>query len=527
VVDEAGSGAYWRRDRAARGAVFIDMEGYFIAAREAMLRARRSIWFVNWAFEANTPFDPGPGGQAPPEDRIGPFLKRLADEKPELDVRILCWDSALPVAATQNFFPIVDTHTFRGSRVRFVLDDKVPLGACHHQKMIVIDDAIAFCGGGDIGPDRWDTPDHRDDDPRRIKTRADNRCFDSRHEVMAIVDGEAARSLADLFRQRWARATGEVIPEPWPSDSAAPDPAAAASGGPADPWPPEVRPAFRDVQVGISRTMPRWRGEPGVREIEQLTLVQVARARRSIYMENQYFTSPLLAEALAARLVEPDGPEVVLVSTQHSPSYFDQITMDRTRAHFFARLRAVDRHGRFFAYSPLTALARTIIVHAKVAIVDDEVLRIGSANMNNRSAGFDTECDLSFEAEGRTGAETADAIAAIRTRLVAHWLGCDDALVDATVAREGGLGRGIEALRAGGRTRLRPIPSTSTGPLARLIAYYHLGDPVTAFDSWRPWRRREQIAKDMKRLEALRPYRHPPVPRPHWRLRRGKGAFTP
>lgn len=519
-MSEPGSGAFWRRDRAVRAAVFIDMEGYFIAAREAMLRARRSIWFVNWAFDANTPFDPGPGGRAPAEDRIGPFLKRLADERPELDVRILCWDSALPVAATQNFFPIVDTRTFKGSRVRFVLDNKVPLGACHHQKMIIIDDAIAFCGGGDIGPDRWDTPDHRDDDPRRVKTRADNRCFDSRHEVMALVDGEAARSLGDLFRQRWARATGEVIAESEIEPS-------SGEGGRPDPWPPEVRPLFRDVQVGISRTMPKWRDELAVREIEQLTLVQVARARRSIYMENQYFTSPLLAEALAARLVEPDGPEVVLVSTQHSPSYFDQMTMDRTRAHFFARLRAVDRHGRFFAYSPLTALARTIIVHAKLAVIDDEILRIGSANMNNRSAGFDTECDLSFEGEGRSAADASEAIAAIRTRLLAHWLGCDDALVEATVAREGGLGRAIEALRAGGRTRLRPIPSASIGPLARLISFYHLGDPVTAFDSWRPWRRREQLAKDMKRLEELRPYRHPQTPRAQWRLRRRKGAFTP
>ncbi|MBV8681287.1 MAG: phospholipase, partial [Caulobacteraceae bacterium] len=209
-------GAFWRREMAPRAAVFVDMADYFVAAREAMKKARRSIHFVNWAFDANTLFEPDSGGGGPDEDRIGVFLKSLAAARPEVDVRILCWDSAFPIAATQNFFPIVDRRVFRGTAVKFVLDSKVPMGACHHQKMIVIDDAVAFCGGGDIGPDRWDTPEHLDHDPRRIKTPADNKCFDSRHEVMALVDGPPARALGDLFRLRWERATGEVLPTPEP-----------------------------------------------------------------------------------------------------------------------------------------------------------------------------------------------------------------------------------------------------------------------------------------------------------------------
>ena len=112
-------------------------------------------------------------------------------------------------------------------------------------------------------------------------------------------------------------------------------------------------------------------------------------------MENQYFTSPLIAEALARRLREPDGPEVVLISTEHSPSYFDQATMDQTRLNFVRHLQTADTNQKFRIYSPVTTLGRTIIVHAKLTIVDDRLLRIGSANINNRSLGFDTECDLS------------------------------------------------------------------------------------------------------------------------------------
>ncbi len=158
-----------------------------------MLKARRSIHFLNWAFEPDTLLHPRPGGLGDDGDRIANFLKHLTETKPELDVRVLCWKSAMPVAATQHFFPLADRGAFARSRVKFRLDGKLPIGACHHQKMIVIDDAVAFCGGGDIGPDRWDTPAHLDDDPRREKTRWDNKCFDNRHEVMSVVDGGRGR----------------------------------------------------------------------------------------------------------------------------------------------------------------------------------------------------------------------------------------------------------------------------------------------------------------------------------------------
>lgn len=462
------------------------MADYFKAAREAMKAARRSVHLLNWAFVAKTLFDPGPGGVGPEADRFGPFLKTLAAERPDLDVRVLCWRSSLPVAATQGFFPLSDRACFQGSAVKFRLDGRLPFGACHHQKMIIIDDALAFCGGGDIGPDRWDTALHLDDDPRREKTRADNRCFDSRHEMMALVDGPPARDLGDLFRARWLRATGETLP--------------ATDGFAPDAWPAGVEPVFHKVAVGLSRSSAKWRGYPEIRENEALTLASIAQAKHCIYMENQYFTSPLVAEALARRLEEPRGPEVVLVSTQHSPSWFDQLTMDRTRSRFIERLREANAHDRLRVYSPVTTLGRTIIVHAKLTIIDDVFLRIGSSNMNNRSIGFDTECDLSLEASGAGAAATRRAINDIRTHLVAHWLGCSQARLEAAVGEARGLGKAIEALRAGGRCRLRPIEPKKLGPLSAFIATFHLGDPIQPGDSWRPWRRRAAIRSSIQAL---------------------------
>ena len=468
---------------AGRAALLIDMACYFEAAKAAMKSARHSIYFLNWAFEQDTLLEPRPGGGGADSDRIGNFLKALADADHGLDIRILCWKSAMPVAATQRFFPFADRRAFTGTRVRFVLDGKLPVGACHHQKMVVIDDVVAFCGGGDIGPDRWDTPEHLDDDPRREKTRRDNKFFNSRHEVMGVVDGEAASALGEVFRERWLRATGETVP-PGPDK-------------PRPIWPACVKPDFHDVSVGVSRTAAAWRAFPSVREVEALHLASIAAAKDLIYMENQYFTSPLIAEALAVRLRSPRGPEVVLVSTEHSPSYFDQLTMDKTRLDFIAHLQKADRHGRLRTYSPVTTLGLTIIVHAKLTIIDDRLLRIGSANVNNRSMGFDTECDLSIEATG-PGATAAEArIAALRTRLLAHWLGCSDATVEAAVTEAGGVGAGLEALRTHGYARLRPIAPAPMNPLSALVATYHLGDPVGVRDAWRPWARRRALKRDL------------------------------
>lgn len=476
----------WRAEAAPRATLLIDMADYFAAARAAMLQARSTIHLLNWAFDPDTLFAPLPGGSGPDDERFGPFLKRLARDRPELDIRVLCWKSALPVAATQHFFPHRAKKCFAGSPVHFRLDATIPVGACHHQKVMVIDDAIAFCGGGDIGPDRWDTPRHLDDDPRRLTSPGGRKTYDSRHEVMGLVDGDAARALGALFRERWFRATAETPPASAPVEG--------------DGWPECTPVQLRTVTAGLSRSLPVWRGRAEVRENEALHLAAIKSAKRCIYLENQYFTSPLIAAALADRLAEAAGPEVVLISTEHSPSWFDQMTMDRTRSLFLKTLTVADAHQRLHAYVPVTDEGRLIIVHAKLAIIDDTLLRIGSANLNNRSGGFDTECDLSLETA--PGDEAAgDAIAGLRTRLLAHWLGCPEAAMAAAIAEGGGVGLGIERLRGSGHSRLRPLRPKPLGPVAGVIATLHLGDPMGASDSWRPWRRRRALCE---RLAAFR-----------------------
>ncbi len=465
----------WRVETAPRTALLVDMAAYLEAAKSALSAATRSIHFLNWAFDPDTVVDHEPDGPGSEPLRIGPFLRALAQARPDLEIRILCWQSALPVAATQRFFPLRSRSFFARSSVDFRLDGSLPLGASHHQKVVIVDDALAFVGSCDIGPDRWDTDEHRHPDPRRAKKAGADPCYDSRHEVMALVDGPPAATLGELFRERWARATGERL----------------VAGPVTMPvWPDTVTPDLTDAELGVSRTQAPWKTFEERREGEAATLAAIASARNTLYLENQYFTSPIVAEALAQRLEEPNGPEVILVSTQHSPSWFDQMTMDRTRSVFLRRLETSDIHGRLRAYSPVTQSGETIIVHAKLAIIDDRFIRLGSSNMNNRSEGFDTECDITLDAAFANGGDGRTCVSVFRERLVAHWLGCEASRLRDAIAATGGLGQAIEVLRLNGLDRLRPLRSESLGPLATLVASYHLGDPISARDSLRPWKRR-------------------------------------
>ena len=129
----------WRTARANRAAFLIDTEAYFSAVFEAIQKARRSILLLGWGFDPRTRLFPdGYDGPDDP-DEVGHVLLRLANERPELDIRLLIWKSALPVSASQEFFPHKARKWFEGSRVKFRLDDQVPFGACHHQKVVVVD----------------------------------------------------------------------------------------------------------------------------------------------------------------------------------------------------------------------------------------------------------------------------------------------------------------------------------------------------------------------------------------------------
>ncbi len=472
----------WRTARAGRVAWLVDSQAYFSAAYDALIKAERSVLLLGWGFDPRTRLAPDGGVEPGEPDEIGKVLLRLAERRPGIDIRLLVWKSSLPISATQEFFPHRARKWFEGTKVKFHLDDSVPIGACHHQKLLVIDDKVAFTGGGDFSTDRWDSVAHWDEDVRR--QHMGHSFHAPRHEVMVMVDGAAAHAMGDLARERWARAVDEVS-------------AAGVGAVETDPWPDNVRPDLRAVDIHIARTEPAWRHHPATREIRHLARDSIFSAKHLIYLENQYFTSPLIAEALAARLAEPYGPEVVLVTTHHAPSWFDRLTMDRVRSIMIRRLQEADVFGRFRAFSPVTPGGRPIIVHSKVTVIDDEIVRIGSANLNNRSFGFDTELEIGMRAEGD---DQRASIGHFRNGLVGHFLSRDADAVARAMGEERSLIRAIEALNRHGR--LKTISPKRLGSFARFIADFHLGDPTSPKDSMRPLRRRKFLNEQVREIAA-------------------------
>lgn len=474
----------WRTARADKLALLVDAEAYFEAAAAAMSSARRTITLIGWHFDSRTRLHPLELDSSP----IGRFLNRLAREKPELQIRVLIWNMALVMSAGFQFYPYRAKASFAGTPVDFRLDATTWFGASHHQKILVVDDDLAFCGGADFSIDRWDSPRHLDDDPRRLDPDGD--LHPARHEVMAVVSGPAARALAEVAAERWRDATGEVLTPAPPADPS--------------PWIDTLPAALEGVEAGVTRTSAGSHGRRPLRESEALHLAAIADARSAIYLENQYFTSRVIGEALAVRLQEPDGPEVMVVSTQHCPSWFDRGTMDRARDVLIRRLREADRYGRFSIWCPLTQAGRGVIVHSKVTVIDDRVLRVGSTNLNNRSLGFDTECDLAVTAET---AEDREAVRVLRDRLIGHFLGVTGASYSEAVHRTGTLAGAVRAvLEDRNSARLSPIEPNPHGWFGTIVARWQLGDPLSKDDSFKPWRRR-RLAQEAAAEAAARTLR--------------------
>lgn len=461
----------WRRESARRMSVLIDGADYFRAFREAMKQARRSVLIIGWDFD--TRFElvrPDPHDGYP--TAFGEFLTALVQRRKGLHVYVLDWDYAMVYAPDREWLPAYKFSFAGHRRLHFRMDSQHPVASSHHQKVVVIDDQVAFVGGLDFALGRWDTSEHRPADPLRRDLDA-ALIPQPYHDVQALVDGAAARALGDLARERWHCATGQHLA------------AVGEIGG--DPWPDGFPIDLTDVPVGIARTRPAYRGRPQVREVERLLIDLIRRAERTIYIENQYFTAQRIGAELERRLRAPDGPEIVVVLPQRTVGWLSQYTMDVLRERLIKRLRAADVHDRLRVYYPhVPGLGEQCInVHAKLLFVDDVAFKIGSSNLNNRSMGLDTECDLVLAAEG--DARIAAGIATLRNRLLAEHMAVTPAQVAAQLARSGSLIRCIAELNTNER-RLNPFEFTVSPEIDALVPDAQIADPEMPLDS-------EQIAR--------------------------------
>ncbi|MBX4994192.1 phospholipase D1/2 [Rhizobium binae] len=429
---------------AEKAAFLINGNRYFAELAQTLRQARRSVWIVGWDFNPDIRMEPEKN-----DETLADLLHALAAANPALEIRILIW--ALGPIYSGKSLQVISKRNFpRNARIDLRFELQNTLRGCHHEKLVCIDDAVAFIGGMDLTSRRWDTRRHR---AREALRRDPNGVsYDPLHDVQAMVTGDAARLIGDIARRRWESATGEKhgplaerLPFKWPGDFPL---------------------SLKEIPVSFVLTEPGTTFRAGISDGIASTLDIIARARRQLYIEAQYLASFRVADALAARLQEEDGPEIVVICTRRSHGLIEKFFMGGNRDRVIRRLKRSDRADRFRVYYPVVPAPPvpgpsvpgqqvpekdggvSVLIHSKLIIADDELIRIGSSNLNNRSEGLDSECDMLLEAGDD---EHRGGIADLRNHLLAEYLGTTKETFAAAFAQSDSLIQAIDRLNDGPR----------------------------------------------------------------------------
>ncbi len=356
--------------------------------------------------------------------RLGVMLERLAAR--DRRVRLLIWG----MASTPILDPWMRRWYWRGhDNIDVLQQDHPTLIGSHHQKTMTIDGRVGYCGGMNLKENDWDTTDHHAWEPRRFPHSADAHQraeatrhvalppFAPRHDLMVRMEGPAVGDLLQNFAQRWQQSLEARRKKLVPRITDALRRRLGGEPAPSLPTPPTEQPQAGATWVQIVRTQPG--GESGILKAYYRAIYN---ARRYIYIENQYFRSPDIGRALAQALTANPRLRLVVVVwpiNEGEASFIDP------SGYYTAKTLAAIREARpDFELSRLLVVADDaggdrrwvpIDVHAKIMIIDDVWLTVGSANINDRG----------FKTEGEINAVVLDEQLAkdLRKRLMAEHLG--------------------------------------------------------------------------------------------------------
>jgi phosphatidylserine/phosphatidylglycerophosphate/cardiolipin synthase-like enzyme len=424
-------------------------------------------------------------------DWRGDDNEKLADEGPDLaglltrlvrrgvQVRGLLWRShpAWMGFAEEEATTLADVVNSAGGEL--LVDERVRRAGSHHQKLVVVhrpsepDEDLAFVGGIDLCHGRRDGDEHLGDpQAQHLDRRYGERA--PWHDVQAEVHGPAVAQLFETFRERWNDRTpiehrsspsGRIrvhvtheptVPEPLP---VIPEPRRCGSQ------------AVQVLRTYPSRR-PRYPFAPdGERTIARFYQKAFRRARSLLYIEDQYFWSREVGEALADALRRSPELRVIVVV----PRFPDRDGPISGAPHRLGQRRTLDLvrdagGDRVCVYDLENERGTPIYIHAKVVVIDDEVALVGSDNMNRRSWTHDSELSIAVFDEDRDDREPLDPggrgdgarwfARSLRLELTREHLGAekDEGLVDPLEAfdRWRETARALDAWHAEGRRGPRP-----------------------------------------------------------------------
>jgi phosphatidylserine/phosphatidylglycerophosphate/cardiolipin synthase-like enzyme len=447
--------------------LLIDGRDYYRAFYQAARTAQRYILIAGWQFDSTARLLRGDDAQeAEGEIQFLPFLNELCERNLSLSIYILAWDFSVLFSLEREWWQEWIFNATTNERLQFRFDNRHPFGASHHQKFVVIDGCLAFVGGADLCARRWDDRIHCAEHPERVE--ADALSYGPYHEVQSYHVGPVAADLTELLLSRWRQPGGDermLLP-----------PAASRS------FRFDASLALAAARVAVSRTQPAMGTPPQepVREIRQLYVDAIAAAEQIIYIENQYFSSQAVYTALQQRMQAPHRSRLTIVMML--PKRAEALTEDLALGFAQAKLlRALHETARrtghklgvyYTAARGADGREKPTYIHSKLLLVDDCFLSVGSANTTNRSMGFDTELNVSWEASAARDDALRQSIRRVRVSLLAEHCGLPESTVAAELSQTTGLVEYLDRLCEAGVCRLRRHPMDTLFdeiPLLRLL----------------------------------------------------------
>lgn len=404
------------------GRFYIDGASYFEALYRAMAQAERAIYILGWDINSQLELVRSKKKSTPYPVVLGELLNALAIQR-GIQIKILTWDFAPIFTLEREHFSKLKISWRTDKKINFFYDSDHPLPASHHQKLVIIDERMAFCGGLDLTLDRWDTEQHAANNPLRVNP--DGKKYPPFHDVQVGVAGKAAKGFADIFRDRWQKATGQRL-ESMDTDQTV-DPSKLFLDNKLD---------FIGARVGIARTLPAFKTAPAVNEVKQLYLDLITHTKEFLYIENQYFTSAEIARAISSCLQRQSCPEICIVIPKKTHGWFETKILSVQQAKILKQLQENDVHHRlnvFYPEIPDLAAGDYLKVHSKVLIGDDRWARIGSSNLTERSLNLDSECDFVLEA---TEERVKQSVLKLTSRLLSEHSGLSQSEVEAFIIQK-------------------------------------------------------------------------------------------
>lgn len=384
-------------------APIVDCANYYRALHEAISASKKNIYIVGWDIDSRIRLIRGrEEKQSSLPSKIIDLIKYKTEENPELDVRLLRWDSSFAFFGMREVWAKEVWDDGTPDNVQTMLDCTIPMGGSQHQKIVIIDNELAFTGGMDVAVHRWDTRKHEINHPERDDGDG---AYGPFHDVQVAVTGEVVKHLAKLVKWRWNRLVVD-------HDQPIKDLSFNNLDTLPETWPKSVEPIFENIDCAIAQTIPEMTDAKPRRQVKSMLLDLINQAREFVYIENQFANNTEIAKALNKRLKECPSLRVLIVSSYKPEGAVETEAYWAGRIDFKKQIEdGVKDEQVLIAYSGSTdreGLKGQKRVHAKVMVIDNNYFVIGSSNLSKRSMTLDTECDLTFAANNKKQQEKVE-----------------------------------------------------------------------------------------------------------------------